>query len=119
MCRSTSFVCFYRAYESSYFDFRILLHLSHVLSADFLHPSPSLHFKSIKSFYTFFPRGSCLCTIQHHTPYRCLYLPCLQYSVYFSSQKFSPFLERFFPIIINLLIISLWHLASVAIMLPR
>src|SRR6218665_1367394 len=46
--------------------------------ADFLHSSPSPHFKSLKSFYIFFSHCPCCCSIQHHTPYQCLYHPYLQ-----------------------------------------
>src|SRR6218665_3037128 len=41
--------------------------------ADFLHSSPSPHFKSFKSYRIFFPHCPCFCSIQHHTPYQCLY----------------------------------------------
>src|SRR6218665_1354926 len=71
--------------------FPIFLHLSYMFCpADFLHSSPSSHFKSLKSFKSFFPHCPCFCSIQHHSPYQCLYHPYLQCSVYFSSQKFSP-----------------------------
>jgi len=48
---------------------------------------------------------------------KCYYHPYLPWSVYFSSQKFSPFENASFPIAI-LLLIYLWHMASVVIMLP-
>ena len=35
---------------------------------DILHPSPYPHFKSLQSFYVFFPHSPCLWSIQHDTP---------------------------------------------------
>src|SRR6218665_2375155 len=91
--RSTSFVWFLLCvYEGSFLSnsFQYFFICLMFCPADFLHSSPSPHFKSLKSFYIFFPHCPCFCSIQHHTPYQCLYHTYLQCSVYFSSQKFSP-----------------------------
>src|SRR6218665_50296 len=83
---------FYCAYEGSFLSNRFQYFFICLMfcPADFLHSSPSPYLKSLKSFYIFFPHCPCFCSIQHHTPYQCLYHPYLQCSVHFSSQKFSP-----------------------------
>src|SRR6218665_260522 len=112
---------FYCAYEESFLSNRFQYFFMCLMfcPADFLHSSPSPHFKSLKSFYIFFPHCPCFCSIQHHTPYQCLYRIRIFNVLFTFPLKSSLLFENAsFPIAI-LLLISLWHLASVVITLPR
>src|SRR6218665_1175048 len=108
--RSTAFVWFYCAYEGSFLSNRFQYFFICLMfcPADFLHSSPSPHFKSLKSFYIFFLHVSSPYSTTLHISvfiiriFNVLFTFPLKSSLLFENASFS---------IAILLIISLWHLS--------